>query len=67
MTTTPNDAKYAGIYADENLIVTQFCDTEEGAWQEMIDNSGETRESIESAHYVQRFTQKEIDNLPEID
>lgn len=59
--------KYAGIYTDEGLICTEFCDTEEEAWQQLIDSSGETRESLESAHYVQGFTDKEIRDLPDVD
>lgn len=60
-------SKYAAIYTDENLIATQFCDSEEEAWKELEQNSGETRESLESAYYVQAFTQAEIDAIPEVD
>lgn len=60
-------SKYAAIYTDENLVSTQFCDTEEEAWKELEGNSGETRETLESAYYVQHFTQAEIDAIPEVD
>lgn len=59
--------QYAAIYTDENLISTQFCDTEEEAWKDLEDNSGETRKALESAYYVQGFTQAEIDAIPEVD
>lgn len=59
--------KYAAIYTDENTISTQFCDTEDEAWQKLEDNSGEPKESLESAYYVQGFTDAEIDAIPEID
>lgn len=59
--------KYAAIYADENVISTQFCDTEDEAWKELEDNSGETKHALESAYYVKGFTQQQIDDMPEVD
>ena len=59
--------KYAAIYTDENTISTQFCDTEDEAWQELVDNSGEPKESLESAYYVQGFTDAEIAAIPDVD
>lgn len=59
--------QYAAIYADENTISTQFCDTEEEAWKELELNSGETRDALESTYYVQGFTKAQIDAIPEVD
>lgn len=59
--------KYAAINTDENLISTEFHDSEEAAWSQLEDNSGEPRAALESAYYVQAFSQQEIDALPEVD
>ena len=59
--------KYAAIYADENLIDSSWHDTPEAVWEELIANTGATKEVLEASHYVESFTQKEIDDLPDID
>lgn len=59
--------KYAAIYEDEGVICTQFYDTEEDAWKELRQQEDCTQEELESAYYVQGFTQKQIDELPDVD
>lgn len=59
--------KYAAIYTDENLVSTGFFDTEDEAWADLEQNSGENRDALESAYYVQGFTQKQIDDMSEVD
>jgi len=59
--------KYAAIYSDGGLICTDFHDTEEQAWQQLINQTDETKYELESAYHIQGMTDKQIKDLPDID